>query len=189
MKKIFVLDAHPRADSLVAALARAYRDGAEEAGAQVHLRALRDLRFDPLKDPMSKDPLEQDLISVQNAISEASHFVFLFPTWWTSVPALAKGFLDRTFKSEWAFRYHKGFPKGLLTGRSARIIHTCGAPSWANKWVYGQPEVRMMRDGILKFCGFAPVRVSKFGGIMGDTTSQGAQALEDCRNLGRSDSQ
>jgi NAD(P)H dehydrogenase (quinone) len=186
-KKIFIIDAHPRSDSLTSALAQAYRDGAIECGAKVELRALRDLQFNALLDPMTDAPLEKDLVDVQKGISKSSHVVFIFPTWWTSVPALAKGFLDRTFKSGWAFRYQKGFPKGLLKGRSARIIHTCGAPGWANKWIYGEPEVRMMRDGVLKFCGFSPVLVTKFGGIVGDTDNEGDKAIEICRELGRSD--
>lgn len=47
-KRILVLDGNPLTDSFCAALANAYADGAQAAGAQVQLLRLRDLRFDPI---------------------------------------------------------------------------------------------------------------------------------------------
>ena len=154
----------------------------------MRLIAIRDLKFDALRIPVKDAPLEADLQSVQKDISSCEHLVVVFPTWWTALPALAKGFFDLTFTSGWAFQYVKGFPKGLLVGRSARVIHTSGAPSWASRWIYGQPEVRMMKKGVLEFCGFKPVAVTKFGNVMGSEPSpETTKFVAECEAIGARD--
>lgn len=188
MKKIVLLNAHPRKGSLSDALCEAYAKGALAAGAELRQVAIRDLKFDALRIPVKDAPLEADLKSVQNDISWCDHLVVVFPTWWTALPALAKGFFDLTFSSGWAFEYVKGFPKGLLAGRSGRVIHTSGAPSWVSRWIYGQPEVRMLKTGVLQFCGIKPVSVTKFGGVMGQVPSpETIKYVAECERIGASD--
>ena len=59
----------------------------------------------------------------------AQHWVFLFPLWHGTMPALLKGFLEHIFRPGFAMEYQKnGFPKRLLAGRSARIVVTMGMP-------------------------------------------------------------
>lgn len=52
----------------------------------------------------------------QQAILDAQHVVFIFPTWWSSIPALLKGFVDRALLPEYAFRYRK------CDEQSARVV-------------------------------------------------------------------
>jgi len=186
--KIAIINGHPREKSLSDGLTKAYADGAESAGAEVRTIFIRELKFDATIDPTLADGLEPDLLKAQEIISWSHHLCFISPTWWTGVPALMKGFIDRTFSSGWAFKYQaRGFPKGLLTGRSARMIHTIGAPKLYNFWFQGKPQVRMVRDGVLKFCGFNPVKVTSFGGIT-KSFSEGAKLIDEARKLGMGDS-
>jgi NAD(P)H dehydrogenase (quinone) len=188
MKKICIINAHPKAGSLSDAIVESYSKGARSAEAEIDAIVLRDLKFNPARIPEGASNMEADLVDAQKRISACQHLAIVFPTWWTSVPVLLKGFLDLSFNSGWAFVYQKnGFPKGLLKGRSARILHTCGAPAFANKWIYSEPEVKMMKKGVLQFCGFSPVKVSKFGSIMGDKSGEGSAAIQQAFKDGVSD--
>lgn len=188
MKKICVINGHPRVGSLSDALVASYVEGAKVGNADVKVLTLRELDFNPATVPEGLKTLTADLKKAQETIEWADHVTIVFPTWWTSVPVLLKGFLDLTFITGWGFKYQSnGMPKGLLTGKSARIMHTCGAPAFVNKWIYSEPEVKMLKKGILKFCGFGTVRVSKFGSVMGDKPNLGAKFLPIAKAAGIKD--
>ncbi|MNW47669.1 hypothetical protein D3C74_250090 [compost metagenome] len=160
-KKILVIQGNPIAGSYGEALAQSYVKGAKAAGAEVRLLQLSELDFNPnlLGGYRNKLPLEPDLIQAQESIKWAEHLVFVFPIWWGSLPALMKGFIDRTFMPGFAFKYQKGkpLPDKLLKGRTARLITTMDGPHWYYRFFQGQPGHRMMKDSTLHLCGVKPV--------------------------------
>ncbi|MGQ3479429.1 NAD(P)H-dependent oxidoreductase [Paenibacillus sp. TY11] len=160
-KKILVIQGNPVAGSYGEALAQSYVKGAKAGGAEVRLLQLSELDFNPnlLGGYRNKLPLEPDLIQAQESIKWAEHLVFVFPIWWGSLPALMKGFIDRTFMPGFAFKYQKGkpMPDKLLKGRTARLITTMDGPHWYYRFFQGQPGHRMMKDSTLHLCGVKPV--------------------------------
>jgi NAD(P)H dehydrogenase (quinone) len=50
----------------------------------------------------------------------------IHPIWWTGLPAILKGYIDRVFSYGFAYRYDQGIQKGLLVGKKAVIINTHG---------------------------------------------------------------
>ncbi len=168
MSELLIIDGHPNPDSLCAALAARYVQAAQEAGAQVQLLAIRDLAFDPVLHLgyRQRQRLEPDLIQAQAAILACKHLTLVTPVWWGSMPALLKGFLDRTLERGWAFRYaENGLPQGLLRGRSAHLVVTTDSPLWYLRWIQGDPTVRALVRSTLRFCGFAPVGLTRFGPV------------------------
>ena len=105
---------------------------ARRAGAEVR-EALRlgELRFDPNVrsfDPLVQ-PVEKDLLQARRLISWADHIVFVYPTWWGTMPALLKGFLDRVLAPDFAFAETDRGVAPLLGGRSA-VLTTMDTPRW-----------------------------------------------------------
>lgn len=166
MKKILVINGHPNSESLNGALAEKYCSGASAAGHSTKLVHLGKLHFDPIlhKGYQEIQKLEPDLEQAQRDILWADHIVIVFPMWWGTVPALLKGFLDRTLLPGFAFKYHNNSPfwDKLLKGRSGRIIFTTDAPSWWNFLVNRDPTIHMMKTAVLKFTGISPVGVTQF---------------------------
>ena len=190
MAAILVIDAHPNADSLCSALARRYVEGARQAGADVQVLTLRELRFDPVlhKGYQGDQPLEPDLQRAQAMILDCEHLCLVTPLWWGSVPALLKGFFDRTLQRGWAFRYlDSGNPLGLLAGRSARVLLTTDSPGWYLRWLQGDPTVKQLVRSTLRFCGFQPVRVTRFGPVHNSQPADRARWLEQAAALGGTD--
>jgi putative NADPH-quinone reductase len=63
----------------------------------------------------------------QRRIAQADHLIYLFPVWWEVMPAMLKGFFDKVFLPEWAFRESDAAP--LLTHiKTGAAITTMGAP-------------------------------------------------------------
>ena len=187
-KKILVILGQPQRHSYGGALMKAYADGARAAGAEVKELYLGELKFDPLMapTPAQQTELEPDLKAAQEAIKWADHLVFVYPIWWGTIPALLKGFIERTFLPGFAvnFREHSIWWDKLLTGKSARLIVTLNTPSWYYRWVLGRPGHNTMKKTILEFCGVKPVRITEIGPIKGSTEEKRKGWIEQVRRLG-----
>lgn len=175
-KNIAVILGHPDSDSYCASLAESYVQGARSKGHNIKLFKLGEARFDPVlhNGHNQRQELEPDLVEIREAILWASHIVFVYPIWWGSIPALLKGFFDRTFLPGFAFRYRENsiWWDRLLAGRSAHLIVTMDTPPWYYRWIYKMPGHNQMKITILEWCGIKPVKISSFGPLRDSTDQQ-----------------
>ena len=166
MKKIFILLGHPNSeDTFCKSLADAYEKGVKDAGHEVKRMNIGDMKFDPILHKGYKviQELEPDLHAFQENIKWCEHFVIIYPMWWTAMPALLKGLFDRAWISGFAFKFKpSGLWNKLLTGRSAHIIATMGAPTFFERFFFGD-VTRVLKNNLLKFAGFSPVSVTWIG--------------------------
>jgi NAD(P)H dehydrogenase (quinone) len=188
--KTLIINGHPNKESFCFALAQSYKTGADAAGLSCKLINLIDLDFNPiLTYGYSKiSVLEPDLLQAQQDITDASHLVFVYPTWWGTYPALLKGFFDRVFLPGYAFKYRKDSPlwDKLLKGKTARLIVTMDAPKWYYYLVYRSPGHNSMKRSILEFCGIKPVRITSFGPIKSSDLAGREKWLKAVESLGAS---
>jgi NAD(P)H dehydrogenase (quinone) len=178
--KIYLLMAHPDTDSLSMAIADSYQKAAEAKGNVVRRQNLGELKFDPIlwKGYHKIQTLEPDLLTAQENITWCEKWVIVYPVWWGSVPALLKGFLDRTLVPTFAFKYHEKGPfwDKLLMGRSAHLLTTSDSPKWWLYFMYRNSDVNMMKRAVLNFCGIKPVKLTRIGSVR---TKKKEQILAD----------
>lgn len=188
-KKILIILGHPDKTSFNAALAASYTDGAVVAGAEVREIFLGELAFDPIlrSGYKEKQALEPDLIAAQESIKWADHLVWVYPIWWGTMPALLKGFLDRTLLPGFAFKYRENsrWWDKYLTGKSGRMIVTLDAPVLYDWLIYGAGGRKTMKKAVLEFCGVKPVRVTAFGQVKFSDDVKRQKWLSKVNELGR----
>ncbi|MCB0881905.1 MAG: NAD(P)H-dependent oxidoreductase [Thermoleophilia bacterium] len=185
--RILIIDGHPNPDSLCAAIVDRYRRGARAAGAHVDVVAVRDMDFDPILHLgyRGAQDAEPDVLRAREAIEAADHVCVATPVWWGATPALLKGFLDRVLERGWAFRYtERGFPQGLLKGRSGHLLLTSDSPTWYLRLVAGDTTARAMTRATLRFCGIRPVRLVRFANVHGSTPATRRRWLERAEREG-----
>ncbi len=170
-KNIVILLGHPDSGpTLSRELAEVYRDAARANGHKVKLFKLGDMAFDPIlhKGYKTIQPLEPDLIKLQEAIKWCDHFVVIYPNWWSTMPALLKGLFDRMWLPGFGFGYYKtgimshfSMWKRMMRGKTARVFVLSGTHPIIIWLLFGDytNEIRM---GILWFVGFK-TRISRFG--------------------------
>lgn len=167
--KIYLLLAHPDSSSFNGLIADAYEKAAVAKGHEVRRQNLGDLQFDPIlwKGYKKIQELEPDLQRAQENIQWCSHWTIIYPVWWGSMPALLKGFMDRVMLPSFAFQYHKNDPfwDKLLKGRSARLISTSDSPQWWLTWHNRNSDLHTLKNAILKFSGFSPVKHTRIGNM------------------------
>jgi NAD(P)H dehydrogenase (quinone) len=189
IKKILIINGHPDKESFCFALAESYRKGAERSGTACKVINLIDLKFDPILTYGYRkiSELEPDLIQAQKDILGANHLVFVYPNWWSTYPALLKGFIDRVFLPNFAFKYHEKGPfwDKLLIGKTSRLIVTMDTPWWYYWLINRNAGHNSMKIGILKFSGIKPVKISSFGPIKSSDENKRKLWLDMVEELGK----
>lgn len=146
MKKVFILLGHPNKDAFTGSCADAYEQGALDAGHEVRRQNIGEMKFDPIlrKGYLEIQELEPDLITFQENVKWADHFVILYPNWWGTMPAILKGIFDRAWLPGFAFQFKKD-AKGIrkyiwdcpLRGKTARIIILANTHPWVARTLFG----------------------------------------------------
>jgi len=189
MKKILIINGHPDKSSFCFALAERYKKGADTNGTECKLVHLIDLKFNPILTHGYRlvSELEPDLQNIQQDILQADHLVFVYPNWWSTLPALLKGFIDRVFLPNFAFKYHKNDPfwDKLLTGKTARLIVTMDTPAWYYWLINKSAGHNAMKIGVLEFCGIKPVKISVFAPLKSSDEKKRNKWLNEVETLGK----
>jgi putative NADPH-quinone reductase len=183
--KILAILAHPSKNSFNNALLKQYIRGAKKNN-QIKTIYLGDLKFDTiLHDGYQKiQPLEPDLIKAQKLIKWADRITLFYPTWWTTSPALLKGFFERTFLPGFAFKFkNKWIRKKLLKGKSARLIATMDSPLLYYKFIVGNPGYKQIK-GTMGFCGVSPIKRTYISGLKFKSEEQREEILEKIYKIG-----
>jgi putative NADPH-quinone reductase len=188
-KRVAIIQGHPDAAGhhLLHALADAYAEGAIAARHEVRRIEVAKLEFPLLRTQVDFEAgvLPPALVQPQDDMRWAQHWVFLFPLWHGTMPALLKGFLEHIFRPGFALEYKKGgFPKRLLAGRSARLVVTMGMPVLLYRWYFGAYGLRSFERSILSFAGIKPIGESLYGLTFADEKKR-ARWIEEMRRRGK----
>ena len=187
-RRIAIIQGHPdpAGHHLLHAMADVYAGGVIAAGHDVRRIEVAQLEFPLLRTQVEFETgaLPPALAQPREDMRWAEHWVFLFPLWHGTMPALLKGFLEHIFRPGFAMEYNaKGFPKRLLSGRSARIVVTMGMPPLFYRWYFGAFGIRSFERSMLGFAGIRPVRES-FYGLATSNDAKRAKWIADMRRLG-----
>ena len=188
IKNILIIQGHPDTKSFNHALHASYKKGALAAGAQVREIFVGQLNFNLNLQYgyRQRTELEPCLLEAQQNIKWANHIVIIYPVWWGAVPAVLKGFFDRTLLPGFAFKKREGsiFWDRLLKGKSARIISTLDQPNWFYSLIYGAPSDKAVKRLTLNFCGISPVGITNIGPLRLSTEQFRTKWLNKVESLG-----
>ena len=103
------------------------------------------------------------------------------------MPALLKGFFEQVFR--YGFAMTSGaddkMPKGLLKGKSARIVVTMGMPAIIYRWYFGAHSLKSLERNILKLSGIGPIKESLIGRLTEVTTKATGNGWRKCPHWDR----
>ena len=184
-RKLFLLTANPVKTSFSYACGDAYQGAAEQAGALVRRFNIEDMKFDPVLHNGYEEiqELEPDLLLFQDAITWADHLVFIYPNWWSTMPAKMKGLFDRAFLPKFAFSFEDNTFKPLLKGKSGRIINIVGSAHPFLLWCCIGSYTNELSKGVLGTCGVKPVTTRSFGPTRGSSDVVRGKWLDTVRMM------
>jgi len=128
-------------------------------GIDYKLRDLYELSFDPVlsaKDfeSFNSGKVPEDIQREQDFIRDSDLLIFIYPIWWTGMPSILKGYIDRVFSYGFAYPEVDGELVGLLKDKKAIIINTLGASKEDYASMGMEECLKKTTDvGIFNFCG------------------------------------
>eukprot|EP00516_Mucochytrium_quahogii_P003197 CAMPEP_0203748826 /NCGR_PEP_ID=MMETSP0098-20131031/3603_1 /ASSEMBLY_ACC=CAM_ASM_000208 /TAXON_ID=96639 /ORGANISM=" , Strain NY0313808BC1" /LENGTH=230 /DNA_ID=CAMNT_0050637705 /DNA_START=530 /DNA_END=1222 /DNA_ORIENTATION=- len=166
-RNVLLVHAHPLKTSYSYALAKAAKEGLQAAGHEVNLLELYDVdgqgtvfkaalsaseRAAYLTDDCKPAADVQEMVQLLQTVDA---LVFVYPTWWYNVPAVLKGFFDRTFLPGVAFKLPEDGTKGVLPGlgniNKIACVTTYGSPK-SLVFLAGDNGRNMISRAILTLC-------------------------------------
>ena len=122
-----------------------------------------------------------DMEKYRNLITWADHFIFIYPIWWSGMPAMLKGFIDRVFTAGFAYSYGKRGLIGHLQGKSAWIITTHNTPAFLTPFI--QDYGKVLKNQVLKSCGIKPVTHTQLAGTENSSDEKRRRFLDKIANI------
>ena len=188
--RILVIDGHPDRDDarLCHALADAYQKGGKSGGHEVRQIKVAEINFPLLRtsEQFESGQIPADIKAAPEAFQWCNHMLIIYPLWLGTMPSLLKGFFEQVFRPGFAFdNKTAGWPKGNLSGKSARIVVTMGMPGWVYRWIFGAHSLKSLERNILRFAGIKPIRETIYGMVEAVSDAKRARWLADMHDLGR----
>ncbi|WNS42876.1 NAD(P)H-dependent oxidoreductase [Paenibacillus sp. MMS20-IR301] len=167
-----IVYAHPHEGSFNHAILDTAVNALKSKGHEVHVRDLNKLGFNPVLTPADTAALREgnapaDIAAEQEFLTKADVITFIYPIWWAGLPAILKGYVDRTFSYGFAYQYNaQGGVDKLFTGKKGVLVNTYGTPGEIYEAIGMNASLKQTSDGgIFEFCGIEVVEHFLFGGV------------------------
>lgn len=187
---ILVINGHPDKKSFNASIFKEVVKNLNSKKHQIETLNLAEMKFDPVLRFGYRERMEEDteITRSQELIQWADHLIFIYPIWWSSMPSLMKGWIDRVFTPGIAYSSNrKGiFVLNFITGRqfkkllknkTADIITTSQGPGWWYKIFSGIVSVpdsygiAVLKSAVLNHCGIKTKKVINLGNMNRDSNT------------------
>ncbi|WP_433846794.1 NAD(P)H-dependent oxidoreductase [Acinetobacter proteolyticus] len=176
---ILIVHAHPEPLSFTTALKNTAQHSFEQQGHSVEVSDLYAMNFNPVASKQDFESLSQpdyfnyaleqrhafkqqhlapDIQTEIEKVQRADLVIFSFPLYWTSVPAILKGWIDRVFVSGLFYGGKRFYNHGGMRGKKAMLCLTLGGRDhmFSEGSVHGPLEhyLSPLQRGTLAYVGF-----------------------------------
>jgi len=207
---VLYIYAHPEPRSFNGALRDIAMVTLARSGHQVKVSNLYVMKFKAVLDPQDfrirADPdhfnpateqihgvktgsLAPDIREEIEKISWADLLIFQFPIWWSYMPAILKGWIDRVFVQGFVVNLEEGrvYDRGLLRGKKALIVATCGSTEemYSKGGVHGdlREHLSIITHTLFEFTGMEALSPFIIYNVPALTREEGTHLLERYRSF------
>jgi putative NADPH-quinone reductase len=183
--KVSIILGHPTPASFNHAIAGTAIDALQANGHTVRFHDLYREGFDPIlptaelaKDAVLPPEIEQHC----RELDEADGLIFVHPNYWSSPPAILRGWVDRCLRAGRAYNFVPdgqggARPVGLLKATVGLVFTTANTPHEKEVALFGDPlETHWIRV-VFGLCGIPRVRHWDFSPVIVSTPAQRAAWL------------
>ncbi|PHA00064.1 NAD(P)H dehydrogenase [Bacillus pseudomycoides] len=187
--KHLIVYAHPNPQSFNHAILETLQGQLQEKGHEVRVRDLYAINFNPILAAndfisFSQGNTPADIKTEQEHITWADVITFIYPVWWTGLPAILKGYVERVFSQGFAFTYGPNGVDKFLTGKKGLLLSTMGN-SKENYDASGMFEAmkKTTDAGIFDFTGIETVEHAFYTSVPSVDNETRTQYLEEVKEL------
>jgi NAD(P)H dehydrogenase (quinone) len=187
--KHLIIYSHPNPKSFNYAIKETFAKTLSDSGNEVRVRDLYEINFDPvLKGTdfvlIQKGSVADDVKVEQDNMKWADVITFVYPIWWTGLPARLKGYIDRILTFGFAYKIDAKGVTGLLPDKKVYIFNTTGTPEEHYKKIGMLKSINQTSDaGIFEFCGMKVIGHKYFCGVPSSSDETRKTWLEDVKKI------
>jgi len=120
----------------------------------------------------------------QQKLNSADKLIFIFPIWWGGMPAIVKGFIDKVFLKDFAYKVESGKVIGLLSFlKKTFVITTSSKTSNVLKNSWGDPIGTTLAKSTFDMVGIKNFRWINFDNISKSSEEERKTFLKEVSEL------
>ncbi len=179
--------AHPHPKSFNHAIVHVILEEFRKAGKKLLRRDLYAMHFNPVLAAsdllaITNGSVRGDVQLEQELIRAADVLIIVYPLWWSGMPAMLKGYIDRVFSYGFAYEINETGGVGLLTGKKVFLVTTTGA----SREDYEQLDMyrsfaQTIDSGIFRFSGMEVIDHIYYASVPYVTDEDRKKMLENVR--------
>lgn len=187
--KALIVYAHPNKESFTKSLVNVLLEALIENDHSVEIRDLYSLNFNPVLSESDLELLDKgiapkDIKIEQDYITWCDTIFFVFPTWWESMPAIMRGYVDRVFSYGFAYGSGESGSTGLLKGKKGVIVQGAGASKECFEESGLRKSIEIIHNtGIFDFCGIEPSGHFIFNSVTFVSDEERKQMLNEVKDF------
>ena len=150
-----IVTAHPLQDSLTQRFADQLQTDLQARRHSVDLLNLYDADFAPALTAEERAGYYTSRFEDTTGLRDLDGLILVFPTWWFGLPAILKGWIDRSFLPGVAFAHDPdggALKPALPRLRSVLAVTTMGAPGFYDHLFARRPVFHALKYGVVKPC-------------------------------------
>jgi len=169
--KHLIIYSHPNSKSFCHAILDKVVEVLAAKKHDVVVRDLYALGFDPVLKAgdladFQSGKIPADIKAEQNYIAWSDIMTIIHPVWWTGLPAMMKGYIDRVFSYGFAYSLDASGIVKLLAGKKVIVFNTLGTPQDIYEKSGMFVAMKKTSDtGIHEFCGIHVLAHQFFGAV------------------------
>jgi len=194
--RVLIVFAHPRRTSFTGELLEALVGGLRDAGHEAEIADLHAEGFDPILDEEAfgretamnlEGALPAAVLAEQARLDRCQGLVFVYPFWWSDVPAILKGWFDRVWTYGYAYAYDADRSRTTrLTIQKALALCPAGHPDETlDALGLREAHRRVMIEDRLLGVGIPEASLELLGGLSGNPSGIRRAHVAKAYQLGR----
>jgi NAD(P)H dehydrogenase (quinone) len=187
--KHLIIYSHPNPKSFNYAIKETFATALKNNNHEVRVRDLYEINFDPVLKgsdfvALQKGSVADDVKVEQDNMHWADVITFVYPIWWTGLPARLKGYIDRVLTFGFAYKIDSKGVTGLLPDKKVYIFNTTGTPEEHYKNIGMLKSINQTSDaGIFEFCGMKMIGHKYFCGVPSSSDETRKKWLEEVKKI------
>lgn len=159
-----VIYAHPNPKSFNHAIKEKVVETLKNMNKTFELLDLYSTKFNPvltaeeLYNIFVNGKVSDEIRQHQEVIAKTKTLIFIHPIWWSGMPAILKGYIDRVFTYGFAYKEENDSIIGLLSDKKVLIINTFGADEGELNHFGIKDCFDKIYNSIYGFCGIKQIK-------------------------------
>ncbi|MFO7879673.1 MAG: NAD(P)H-dependent oxidoreductase [Bacteroidota bacterium] len=165
-----IIYAHYKEPSFNSAIRDVLAESFHDKGNEVIMRDLYNIKFNPVLSRKDLESIDEErypteITEEQKFIKRAELIVFVYPIWWSGMPAMLKGYIERVFLEGFAFKTKNGKARPLLTDKKVMLFNTTGSTEFFNTQKQRDALNEITEKCIFEFCGMEIINHTYFHAV------------------------